>query len=133
MQWFKVLMMSGVLAVGAVALTGCAEEAGDKAQETTNDVVEASKEAASDAAEYARDAADATGDFLSDSAITGRVKAAFLDADQISASAINVETIDGNVVLSGVVTTDAEADLAEQIAEGIEGVKSVENDIEVQG
>ena len=45
---------------------------------------------------------------------------------------INVETINGNVVLSGVVASADIADLAEQIAEGIEGVESVENDIEVQ-
>lgn len=69
---------------------------------------------------------------MSDAAITGRVKAALVEAAQIDAMNINVETINGNVVLSGVVASSDIADLAAQIAAGIEGVQSVENDIEVQ-
>ncbi|WP_417665958.1 BON domain-containing protein [Pseudidiomarina sp.] len=120
----------------AVSLTACSQQeqddTRDKAQSSLEQATEATKQAASDAADFTRDAAERTGDFLSDSAITARVKTALFEADQISASAINVETIDGHVVLSGVVTTSEEADLAAQLARGVEGVKSVENDIEVQ-
>jgi hyperosmotically inducible protein len=127
-----------------------AEDAADETQDAANDAADATgdawdetKEAAGEAWDETKDAADSAwdetkaaageaGEFLSDAAITGRVKAALVEANQIDAMNINVETIDGNVVLSGVVASDDIADLAAQIAEGIEGVKSVENDIEVQ-
>ncbi|RWU09654.1 BON domain-containing protein [Pseudidiomarina gelatinasegens] len=119
-----------------VALAACSqqeqEDTREKAQSSLEQATEATKQAASDAADFTRDTAERTGDFLSDSAITARVKTALFEADQVSASAINVETINGNVVLSGVVTTSEEADLAAQLTSGVEGVKSVENDIEVQ-
>ncbi|WP_339880213.1 BON domain-containing protein [Pseudidiomarina gelatinasegens] len=120
----------------AVSLAACSQQeqddTRDKAQSSLEQATEATKQAASDAADFTRDTAERTGDFLSDSAITARVKTALFEADQVSASAINVETINGNVVLSGVVTTSEEADLAAQLTSGVEGVKSVENDIEVQ-
>lgn len=120
-----------------------AEDATEEAADETSDAWDDTKDAAGEAWDETKDAADSAwdetkaaageaGEFLSDAAITGRVKAALVEASQIDAMKINVETIDGNVVLSGVVATDEIADLAEQIAEGIEGVKSVENDIEVQ-
>ncbi|WP_417659914.1 BON domain-containing protein [Pseudidiomarina sp.] len=122
--------------LATVSLAACSQQeqddTRDKAQSSLEQATEATKQAASDAADFTRDTAERTGDFLSDSAITARVKTALFEADQLSASAINVETIDGNVVLSGVVTTSEEADLAAQLASGVEGVKSVENDIEVQ-
>ena len=116
-----------------------AEDAADETQDAANDAADASgdawdetKDAAGEAWDETKAAAGEAGEFLSDAAITGRVKAALVEANQIDAMNINVETIDGNVVLSGVVASDDIADLAAQIAEGIEGVKSVENDIEVQ-
>ncbi|SFR56608.1 hyperosmotically inducible protein [Pseudidiomarina maritima] len=122
--------------VAAVALSACSqqeqEETRKAAQSSLEQATEATKQAASDAAEFTRETAERTGDFLSDSAITARVKTALFEADQVSAGNINVETIDGHVVLSGVVATSEEADLAVQLAQGVEGVKSVENDIEVQ-
>lgn len=122
--------------VAAVALSACSqqeqEETREAAQSSLEQATEATKQAASDAAEFTRETAERTGDFLSDSAITARVKTALFEADQVSAGNINVETIDGHVVLSGVVATSEEADLAVQLAQGVEGVKSVENDIEVQ-
>lgn len=109
-----------------------AGDAWDETKDAADDAWDETKDAANDAWDETKEAAGEAGEFLSDAAITGRVKAALVEADQIEAMNINVETIDGNVVLSGVVATSEIADLAEQIAEGIEGVQSVENDIEVQ-
>jgi|SRR5690554_887559 len=124
-----------IASLGVLALSACSqqeqEETRETAQSSLEQATEATKQAAGDAADFARESAERTGDYLSDSAITARVKTALFDAEQISASSINVETINGHVVLSGVVTTSEEADLAVQLAEGIEGVQSVENDIEV--
>ncbi|WP_258807886.1 BON domain-containing protein [Pseudidiomarina sp. CB1] len=108
------------------------EEAAEKAADAAGDAWDETKDAAGDAWDETKEAAGEAGDFLSDAAITGRVKAALVEADQIEAMNINVETIDGHVVLSGIVASADIADLAAQIAEGIEGVQSVENDIEVQ-
>ncbi|MDN7125327.1 BON domain-containing protein [Pseudidiomarina terrestris] len=109
-----------------------ADEAANDAGNAMEEAAEETKEAANEAMAYAEDKSAEASDFLSDAAITARVKAAFVEAGQVDAMAINVETIDGQVVLSGVVPTADMADLAEQLAEGIEGVSSVENDIEVQ-
>lgn len=132
----KTLQTLLIASISALALSACSqqeqEETREEAQTALEQATEATKQAAEDAADFARESAERTGDFLSDSSITARVKTALFEADQVSASQINVETIDGHVVLSGVVATAEEADLAEQLAEGIEGVKSVENDIEVQ-
>lgn len=132
MQITKMMMVVGALTLSSLALAGCSEQEQQKVQDTTNDVVEETKEAGRAVAEYTRDAADKAGDYMSDAAITARVKTALAEADQVSALDINVETINGNVVLSGVVMSDAERDLAEQLAEGIDGVESISNDIEVR-
>lgn len=132
----KTLQALILASLATVSLTACSqqeqEDTREKAQSSLEQATEATKQAAGDAADFARETAERTGDFLSDSAITARVKTALFEADQVSAGNINVETINGHVVLSGVVATSEEADLAVQLAQGIEGVKSVENDIEVQ-
>ncbi|CUA88743.1 BON domain-containing protein [Pseudidiomarina woesei] len=132
----KTLQTLLIATISALALSACSQQEQEETREETQTALEqateATQRAAEDAADFARESAERTSDFLSDSSITARVKTALFEADQVSASQINVETIDGHVVLSGVVATAEEADLAEQLAEGIEGVKSVENDIEVQ-
>lgn len=132
----KTLQALILASLATVSLTACSqqeqEDTREKAQSSLEQATEATKQAAGDAADFARETAERTGDFLSDSAITARVKTALFEADQVSAGNINVETINGHVVLSGIVATSEEADLAVQLAQGVEGVKSVENDIEVQ-
>ncbi|PHR65630.1 BON domain-containing protein [Pseudidiomarina marina] len=132
----KTLQALILASLAALVLSACSQQEQDdtreKAQSSLEQATEATQQAASDAADYTRETAERTGDFLSDSAITARVKTALFEADQVSAGNINVETINGHVVLSGVVATSEEAELAAQLAQGVEGVKSVENDIEVQ-
>ncbi|WP_404409371.1 BON domain-containing protein [Pseudidiomarina marina] len=132
----KTLQALILASLAALVLSACSQQeendTREKAQSSLEQATEATQQAASDAADYTRETAERTGDFLSDSAITARVKTALFEADQVSAGNINVETINGHVVLSGVVATSEEAELAAQLAQGVEGVKSVENDIEVQ-
>ena len=73
------------------------------------------------------------GEYVDDSAITTKVKAKFADDATVSAMAINVETLQGVVQLSGFAKSQAEKDRAAQIARSTEGVKSVKNDIVVKG
>jgi osmotically-inducible protein OsmY len=60
----------------------------------------------------------------SDSVITGKVKAAFLDTKGVETAAIKVITERGNVYLLGRVTA-AEADAATNAARGVGGVRKV--------
>ena len=64
---------------------------------------------------------------LDDSLVTGKVKAALMDAADVKSLHINVETHDGITQLAGFVATAAMKDKAGQITAGIDGVKSDDN------
>jgi hyperosmotically inducible periplasmic protein len=64
---------------------------------------------------------------LDDSLITGKVKAALMDAADVKSLQINVETRGGVTQLAGYVSSEAMKARAGQIAAGIDGVKSVDN------
>ena len=73
-----------------------------------------------------------TGEFIDDAMITGKVKAALVADPQLKATEINVETYKGTVQLSGFVSAPEEVPKAVQLVRGIEGVKSVKNDMVVK-
>lgn len=73
-----------------------------------------------------------TGAYVDDSWITTKVKSEMIASHDVKAHNINVETSKGVVTLTGTAETWQESDKAAQIARGIKGVKSVENDIRVQ-
>jgi len=64
---------------------------------------------------------------LDDSLITGKVKAALMDAADVKSLQINVETRAGVTQLAGYVASEAMKAKAGQITAGIDGVKSVDN------
>jgi len=72
---------------------------------------------------------ESTGEYIDDTAITSRVKAAFLNDPLVSALAVNVETFKGVVQLSGFVKTVAERNRAVQLTRAVPGVRLVRNDI----
>jgi len=67
-----------------------------------------------------------------DSVTTGKVKAALIDTKDIKSGRINVETRSGVVQLSGFVTSDAMRDKAAAVATKVEGVKQLDNVLQVQ-
>jgi hyperosmotically inducible protein len=67
------------------------------------------------------------GQKLDDSMLTGKVKAALIDAKDVSSTNINVETRGGVVQLSGFVSSEAMRDKAGQVAARVNGVKSLDN------
>jgi hyperosmotically inducible protein len=73
-----------------------------------------------------------TGAYLDDSAITAKVKSAFVADKEVSALDIKVETISGVVQLSGFVSSQQEIDRAAEVARNVVGVKSVENNIRLK-
>jgi hyperosmotically inducible protein len=66
------------------------------------------------------------GDVIDDAVITTKVKASLAADPQVSALAINVDTANGVMTLTGVVSSEPERQRAIQLAQGIQGVKRVE-------
>jgi len=75
----------------------------------------------------------AVGEYVDDAVITTKVKAAVLEDDSLKSAEINVETSKGRVQLSGFVSSRADINTAVRITKGVEGVKSVENDMILKG
>lgn len=73
-----------------------------------------------------------TGAYIDDTAITAKVKGAFVQDDVVKAMDVKVDTYNGTVQLSGFVETAAQKTRAEQIARGIAGVRDVTNNIQLQ-
>ncbi|MCV0439115.1 MAG: BON domain-containing protein [Hydrogenophaga sp.] len=72
------------------------------------------------------------GAYIDDTTLTTRVKARFAKDPVVSATSLNVETLNGTVQLSGFAKSAAERSTAESLARTTEGVKSVRNDIVVR-
>jgi hyperosmotically inducible periplasmic protein len=73
-----------------------------------------------------------TGEYVDDSVISTKVKTALHMDDDVSGFQVNVETFKGTVQLSGFVDTQEQADRAEEIARGVDGVEDVDNNITVK-
>jgi len=75
---------------------------------------------------------ESTGEYLDNSVITAKVKSAFVRDEQVGALDIKVTTFKSEVQLSGFADSQAEIDRAVEIARGVEGVKSVKNNIQLK-
>ena len=75
---------------------------------------------------------ESTGEYVDDSVITTKVKALLAADDLLKSFQISVETYQGTVQMSGFVNSQMAVDKAVQIARGVEGVKSVRNDLIVK-
>jgi hyperosmotically inducible periplasmic protein len=68
---------------------------------------------------------------INDTWLTAKTKIALFADARIKGSEINVETSQGSVMIRGKVDSDAAKQAAEGIAKGIDGVKSVKNELQV--
>jgi hyperosmotically inducible protein len=66
-----------------------------------------------------------------DAWITMKTKIALMTADDVSASDLNVDTVNGVITLHGKVPTQAGKTKAEQVAAKIDGAKSVKNLLQI--
>lgn len=73
-----------------------------------------------------------TGEYIDDAVITTKVKAAFVEDDELKATEIQVETFKGIVQLSGFVANPDHISKASKVARKVKGVQSVKNDIRVK-
>jgi osmotically-inducible protein OsmY len=72
------------------------------------------------------------GAYVDDSAITTAVKSRFVDSQQVDASAISIETLNGTVMLSGFAKNSTERSTAEALAMKVDGVRAVKNGVVVR-
>lgn len=70
---------------------------------------------------------ESMGQAASDTWITTKVKSEFATTSGVSATDISVDTKHGVVILSGTARSNAEKNLAERLARGVKGVKSVDD------
>lgn len=68
---------------------------------------------------------------MNDSWITAKTKIALFTDSRVKGSEIKIETTQGLVMIRGKVDSDAAKQTAEGIAKGIDGVKSVKNELQV--
>jgi osmotically-inducible protein OsmY len=79
----------------------------------------------------AKDMAKDTKDAASDLATHVKLETKLAASGELSALAINTDVKDGVVHMKGEVETDAQKEMATQMAKSIEGVKSVKNELKI--
>jgi osmotically-inducible protein OsmY len=75
---------------------------------------------------------EGTGEYVDDSVITAKVKTAIFEEPGLKSAEINVETFKGVVQLSGFVQSRDSIGRATVVAQNVNGVKSVKNDMLVK-
>ena len=75
---------------------------------------------------------ETVGAFIDDATITTQIKGRFIENKSVDAASIKVETLNGTVMLSGFAKNATEKSTAESVARGVNGVKSVKNEIAVR-
>jgi hyperosmotically inducible protein len=73
-----------------------------------------------------------TGEYVDDKVVSAKVKAALVGDPTTKAYQIGVSTFDGVVQLSGFVDSSEQVDRATQVAQEVDGVKSVDNELKVR-
>lgn len=69
------------------------------------------------------------GEYIDDASITTAIKARYVEDKSVDAVAISVETLNGEVMLSGFAKNATERANAERLAREVKGVKQVKNEI----
>jgi osmotically-inducible protein OsmY len=78
------------------------------------------------------DTTRSTGEYVDDAAITSKVKTKLIQDQALKAFQIDVETYNGQVLLSGFVENPEQVQRAMSAAREVEGVKSVKNALMVR-
>ena len=116
----------------AAALLGLALGAPAYAEGTSTTAAQKAESGAERTGEKLESAAEKTGEFLSDSALTAKVKTALIAEKDLKSMAINVDTKDGVVTLTGELPTAASVTQAETATKNVKGVKAVQNQLTVK-
>ena len=125
MKLFHTTLMA---AAAAMMIAGCSKQNAQSDEVAQNKNQTTVQQAANDI----KQSADKVAAGIDDSTITAKVKAALVAEPDLSALHINVDTADGVVTLTG--STDAPQKIkhAEQVAQTVNGVKKINNELVVQ-
>jgi hyperosmotically inducible protein len=104
----------------AVPLAAGAADKSDKASSTMDKATDKAKETTNEAKGA-----------VSDSWLTSKTKIALFADDRVKGKDVRVETMGAQVYLRGKVDSQEAKAAAEEIAKGVEGVKTVKNDLQV--
>lgn len=130
---FKTVFASMMIVSGLVACNkpGPAESAGKKIDQTTENVSAAVSNSAEKAGNTIAESSRSTGQAIDDAEITTKIKALFLNEPGLKSLKISVNTEKGEVTLTGKADTQANRTKATKIAESVNGVSSVKNQLSV--
>ncbi len=132
------ILTIAIAAAGGGAMTGCnrpgQETVGQKVDGSIADIKAATQEiraetsaAVVDAKAAGAKAADAVAATAKDIAITAKVNAALAADSSLKAMSIDVDTKDGRVSMTGTAPDAATRDRAKAVANGVDGVVTVDN------
>jgi hyperosmotically inducible periplasmic protein len=107
------------------------KEAATKTKDATVKGAEKTKDAAVKTGEKTKDVAGTTGEVITDTWITTKLNADFVNEDTLKGSDINVDTKDHVVTLKGTVMSAAGKSRAEEIAKTTKGVTRVVNTLTI--
>lgn len=109
-----------------------ADNAAANASAAASNAADAAKDAAKDAEVAAKEAGNAVAAAADSAGITAAVKTGLIKDSELSAIAINVDTKDGMVTLTGDAPNQAAKDRAADIAKSVQGVTGVTNNLNVK-
>lgn len=115
----------------APATTTTTESTSSSAEQSVDSAAADAKEGARDLGNTIEQKADQAGQAIDDAAITTSIKGKYLADDTLKGLDISVETDHGVVMLTGSVQSEAAREHATQIAKGVDGVVSVNNELKV--
>ncbi|MBI5269396.1 MAG: BON domain-containing protein [Burkholderiales bacterium] len=129
-------------ALSAFMIVGCDSRddrtAGEKLDAAVAETKQETAEARADASaamdragEKVENAAAGMGNTMDDAGITAKVNAAFAGDPKLSAMKIDVDTEQGRVALSGTAPDAQARDRATELALAVEGVKGVDNNLQL--
>jgi len=108
-----------------------AQQAADKADKAAERAADRAQQAADQAADKVEKSAKKAGGETSDSWLTAKTKIALYADSRVSGRQVNVETKNAVVILRGKVDSDTAKLAAAEVAQGIDGVKDVKNELRV--
>jgi len=108
-----------------------AQDAKNRASQGMSETKEAARDAAQDVKQAGKQASEQAGGAVSDAVITASVNAGLAKDKSLSALKIDVDTSGGRVALHGSAPDAASRDRATEIAQGVKGVVSVDNQLTV--
>jgi hypothetical protein len=120
------MLFAAILAGTALMATGCGQRS---STETTGQKIDRTADKVAAATDRATDKASVA---IDDTAITTKVKSAVFAEPGLKTLQIGVDTKDGVVTLSGAVDTPDMKDRAMQIAQHVDGVRSVVDNLAIK-